>query len=537
MRRRSWILSALLAIACIPFTASVAPAAGTGADDVTVVAIIDSGFSPYHWDYLASKMPQATNSDPSDDLPLTQPPDTWLPGFPATSSFASFDALSLTLEETNAEADPSALHSADAAKWDAVQKSTSSALHYYWLPGTKVIGAMTFTDRVAATPLAPARGSIYGETDSHGMGTTSVSVGNLHGTCPECVLMFIEYATVAEGEAAIDWAMSQPWIDVISNSYGFHWPTSLGGNIRPQLYNNSNTALQKAASDRGQTVFFSAGNGFENGFTIPQSTYTTSQKGPDWIVTVGAISDDLGPDILFGLHGSYTGTGKPVDVASLGSLYPSAFEATTVSNKGEFGFSGTSNATPVVAGTYSRALYLARRDLAGVSKIQAAGVIATGGGFTCGAVRPTCELADGQLTAPELRTRLLHGAVHTPNGMIAGALGVGPSIPPIGEDEFLNEGHGSYLAREHSIDAEWLTEFSRVIGPIEGTANVLARPAGEKEWMIVDSWCRQLLWGPWSFGYYTGQPLPAFSPDWPIRSAILNACPLLPKPPAGPPLL
>jgi hypothetical protein len=535
MRRRSWILSALTTIACIPFVAPAAHAEATGADDVTVVAIIDSGFTPYHWDYLASKMPQATNSDPSDDLPLTQPPDTWIPGFPSTSSFASYQSLNLTLNETDPDADPGALDEADAAKWDSVQVSSPSSLHYYWFPGTKVIGAMTFAEETLTSP----KGAIHGPTTEHGTGTTSVAVGNIHGTCPECVLLFIQYGGVASGEAAIDWAMSQPWIDVISNSYGFHWPTSLRGTIRPQLYNNSNNALQKAASDRGQTVFFSAGNGIENGFTIPQSTYTTSQKGPDWIVTVGATSDDFGPEILFGLHGSYTGTGKPVDVAAIGNLYPSAFESTTVSGSGEFGFNGTSNATPVVAGIYSRALYLARRDLAGVSKTQSGGVVATGGGFTCAAVRPNCELADGELTAPELRTRLFRGAVHTPDGMIVGALGVGPAIPPIGEDEFLNEGHGTYIAREHLTagDAEWLAEFDRVIGPIEGRVAELARPDGEKEWMIVDSWCRQLIWGPWTNGYYTGQPLPAFSTDWPIRSAIEEACPLLPKPPAGPPLL
>jgi hypothetical protein len=522
----------LLAIGCLPLFAVPAPAAGSGGDDVTVVAIIDSAFTPYHWDFLASKMPQALNADPSDDLPLSQPPDTWLPGFPSPSSFASYQPLNLTLDETNPDADPTALDEADAATWDSVEVSSAGAQHYYWIPGTKVIGAMTFQ----AESLTSSKGEIHGPTTEHGTGTTSVAVGNIHGTCPECLLLFIEYSGSDSGEAAINWAMSQPWIDVISNSYGFHWPFALD-TFRPQIYNGSDTALQKAATDRGQTVFFSAGNGIENGFTIPQSTYTTSQKGPDWIVTVGATSDDFGPEPIFGLHGSYTGTGKPVDVAAIGSLYPSAYEATTVSNKGEFGFSGTSNATPVVAGIYARALYLARRDLYGASRIQSGNVIATGGGFTCGAVRPGCELGDGQLTAPELRTRLFHGAVHTPNGMIAGALGVGPAIPPIGEDEFLNEGHGTYVAREHSDDAEWLAEFDRVIGPIEGRTPVLSRPAGEKEWMTVDSWCRQHIWGPWSFGYYTGQPLPPVSPDWPMRSLILTACPVLQPPPPLHPLL
>jgi hypothetical protein len=116
-------------------------------------------------------------------------------------------------------------------------------------------------------------------------------------------------------------------------------------------------------------------------------------------------------------------------------------------------------------------------------------------------------------------------------------LGVGPSIPPIGEDEFINEGHGSYFGREHSIDAEWLAEFDRVLGPLEGRSAELARPDGETDWMVVDSWCRQHLWGSWTGGYYTGQPLPESTPDWPVRSLILAACPHLSPPPAGPPIL
>ena len=531
MLRSSRLFLLLFLVPILAVTRPAPAAIPTGADDVTVVAIIDSGISPYHWDFLADKMPQATNADPSDDLPLTQPPDTWLPGFPSPATFASYGALNLTLDATNPDADPAALDEADAATWATVQDSNPATQHYYWIPGTKIIGAMVFEgDGLLFSP-----GQIHGSTSEHGMGTASVSVGNIHGTCPECLLVFIEYGNSASGEAAISWAMQQPWIDVISNSYGFHWPTSLGGNIRPQIYNNSDVTLQRSASERGQTTFFSAGNGVENGFVIPQSTLLTSQKGPDWIVTVGAISSDLGPEPIFAEHASYTGTGKPVDIASLGELYPSSYEATTVSNQGDFGFGGTSNATPVIAGTYSRALYLARRNLAGVSRIQSGGVIAAGGGFICGAVRPACELGDGQLTAAELRTRLFEGAVHTPNGMTVG--GIGPSLPPIGEDEFLNEGHGSYFGREHSDDAEWLAEFDRLMGPLEGRAQTLTRPPGEKEWMTVDSWCRQHIWGSWPGGYYTGQPLPGPSASWPIRSAILTACPLLQPPPKSPPLI
>ena len=61
-----------------------------------------------------------------------------------------------------------------------------------------------------------------------------------------------------------------------------------------------------------------------------------------------------------------------------------------------------------------------------------------------------------------------------------------------------------------------------------GAAAPLARPASERDWMVVDSYCRQR----------TGAPGPAATsgrhdaaagrdPGWPLRSAIATACPQL----------
>jgi hypothetical protein len=468
-----------------------------GRGDATVVAVLDFGFVPYHWDFLASKMPQAIDDDPSNDLPLDDAPHTWLPGFPdPTRAFKSYNRLELTLDEDNPQTPVTSLDGADKKKWDRVKRSTKKKLHYYWMPRTKVIGALTFGEE-----------KIHGTPNSHGTGTTSVSVGNLHGTCPECLLLFIDGAN----ETAIEWAMDQPWIDAITNSYGF---STL---LRDRIYSGSDVEAQRAASHRGQTIFFSAGNGQDGAFVAPNTTSFSSQEGPDWIVTVGAVSP--------GNHASYTGHGKPADIAGIGGKYPAAYGSSSVGGTGSGGFGGTSNATPTIAGTYARALYLARRDLEGASKIQANGVIARGGGFVCGSVRPGCELADGVLTARELRTRLFHGAVHTPAGMTPGPLGIG-ELPPIGEDEFMNEGHGSYFARETGEQKDWLKEFERIIAPLEGRAKTLKRPKGEREWMIVDSYCRQALWGLWRHGYYVHRKtkLPGSDSDYPVRSAMEEAC-------------
>ena len=476
--------------------------------DATVLAVIDFGFSPYHWDFLASKMPQHQDRSPSNDLPLSKAPHTWLPGFPEPGkAFSSYKKLNLSLDGKNASTPLTVPYQKDKPKWDAIRKSDSKSINYYWMPGTKVIGAITF-----------GSGKIHAPSSAHGMGSTSVSTGNIHGTCPECLMFFVDLngATPTEGEAAIDWVMDQPWIDAVTNSYGYSTA------YRDRYYDGSSTGLQRRASDRGQTIFFSAGNGNDGSFVAPNSTMFSSQEGPDWIVTVGAVSPDD--------HASYTGAGKPADVAGIGLSYPAAYGATTVSGRGPNGFSGTSNATPTIAGTYLRALYLARVALPGQSRIQSGGVIARGPKYRCAAKRRKCELADGKLTAAELRTRLFHGAVHTPNGMTAGTLG--GHAPPIGEEEFLNEGHGSYFARETGKKSDWLKEFARVIDPLLGRAKTLVRPDGEREYMIVDSYCRQHVWGSWKGGYYIAgkTQLPGNDPMYPYRSAWASSCETLKRP-------
>ena len=240
-------------------------------------------------------------------------------------------------------------------------------------------------------------------------------------------------------------------------------------------------------------------------------------------MTVGAVAPET--------HASYSGHGKPADIAGIGSGYPASYGAATVSATGEGGFGGTSNATPTIAGTYGRALYMARRDLPGPSRIQKGGTIAVGGKFRCGRARADCELGDSKLTARELRKRLFHGAIHSEAGTTVSSLGLG-HIPPIGEEKFLNEGHGSYYARETGDVKEWLEEFDRIMGPMEGRTKTLKRPEGEKEWFIVDSYCRQHLWGIWRHGYYLQgkTQLPGPDENYPLRSAWEESCEYLAPP-------
>ena len=179
---------------------------------------------------------------------------------------------------------------------------------------------------------------------------------------------------------------------------------------------------------------------------------------------------------------------------------------------------------PTLAGTFGRALYQARRLLPGPSRTQQGGVIGRGNKpIACGKARPRCELGDGVLTAAELRDRLFLGAVHR-NGDVAVG-GLLPLPKPSAEVEYADVGHGGYAARVERNDAIWMAEVERIVGPLIGRAPALARPAGERDWMVVDSYCRQQLWGAWTGGYYTpGVTLPAPDPAWPLRTALESAC-------------
>jgi Subtilase family len=500
-----------IALLVFPLTATTGANAGQRAksrgikvnkeiQDATVVAVLDFTFSPYHWDFDAGRMPQHRDRSVGNDIPLRTAPHKWLPGFPNPKTFQSYNPINLSLDPGNGTASPAALQAKDQKKWDKVKQSTSDKVHFYWLPGTKVIGAIEFGDQ-----------KIVGGTNEHGTGVASVSAGNIHGTCPECLLVFVDINAAESAEEAMEWVTAQPWIDAVSNSYGH-------GSPAPKIYTGRTVGNQRKASDRGQTIFFSAGNGFENAFTVTNPTYMSSQKGPDWLVTVGAVSP--------GDHGSYVGHGKPADVASLGSGYPSAYNSPTVSGEGNF--SGTSNASPTVMGIYARALYEARKALPGPSRMQANGIVANGSRFNCGAARDNCELSDGKLTADELRTRFFHGAVHTTGGT-TDPIGFA-NAPAIGEEEFLSEGHGSYFGLETKQWSDYMKEFARIIDPILGRAKTLDRPDGERAWMIVDSFCRQHLWGAWRGGYYVEgkTDLPGPDPAYPLRSSLESGCPLLP---------
>ena len=508
-RRTLALLVVAAAVAgAVPAAAQDAPSSVAPGDDAVVVAVIDGSFSPYHVDFRADGMPQQLDDDPANDLPLDRPAHEWLDGFPDPSTFASFGSLPITLSDDPA-ANVNTLAAQDEAVWDSFPQSTSDAVHVRWIPGTKAIAAVDFN------------GAWRANNGAHGNGTSSVSVGDLYGSCPECLWVPVTYGG-DDREAALEWAMSQPWIDVITNSYGFSQVE------RERLYSGSDVEAQRDATVRGQAIFFSSGNGVSNTFTVPNTTYFSSQEGPDWIITVGGVAPGAG-------NAAYTGSGKPADVAAPGGGYRSAYSSgdQTIDGRGNFG--GTSNATPVAAGIYARALWLARQQLDGPSRSQDGGAVAVGSPVACGTAQSECALADGVLTGRELRETFLRSSDPALRQPSPGGFATAPATTA--EYSYASAGHGFYLGRLNG-DQRWLDEVGRIADALGGDTATPVVADDLRDWLVVDSWCRQQLWGTWGEGYWTeGQPLPGADPAFPLRTAIASSCdrlfpPVAPTPPA-----
>lgn len=493
--RRVACLFVLIFGGCLsPGSSTPVPTEGTRTSaDAVVVAVVDSRITPYHLDWRASMMPQHRDDDPANDIPLEASPDQWLHGFPLPSSFASYSMMNITLpDDPAADVDP--LIDRDRDQWKSLRTSTVDEIHYYVIPGTKIVGFLDFDAKRPADQL-PVR-----DAAGHGSRASSVAVGNIYGACPECLLVFVNSDYT---DAPLAWALAQPWIDVVTTSLVL-------GNPPGGPYEGANLGIQYEASERGQTLFVAAGNGVDGMYGAPTWTHENAMAGPDWVVTVGAVEPET--------NSSYSGAGKPVDVAMIGLEYPSQGPG-NISSAGTMG--GTSVATPVIAGIYARALQDVRLLLAGESRIQEDGVIAVGSPTLCLEGEVSCMLEDGRLTSRELRDALFGAAVPT-TGVAATT-----ALPPVDfsteEERLMSQGYGIFTGRYHG-EGTLVAEVERIVAIIQGKGSEV-RPVGERDWMIVDSYCRQQRWGHWSDGAYEeGTRLPQPSPLWPIRSALVARC-------------
>ncbi|QZY28977.1 S8 family serine peptidase [Nocardioides coralli] len=331
---------------------------------VTVVGVADSGINPYHLEFSAQTYPDPDVLALTNDF--TRHPSEYIPGYPADA-----EALPITLGQGYFPA-------ADRPIWNG--NETVKPGKMYWIPGTKIIGAVDAGGSTGVTSGDDAHPIL--DDNGHGSGSASVSTGNRYGYCPTCLLVVVEALdeTVVAG---------LPWVDISSNSFGY-----IGG--LPIGLVTGGSKETKAAAERGQTTLFAAGNGVGNAFDVPISTYGSDQTGPDWNITVGALRRDNQRAIV--------GDGIPVHLSAWGDgNLPSACRTGTV---GQCAFGGTSAATPYTAGVFGTVLTEVRQALGDGQSGQKPGqVVATG--------LPLDEsvyLADGELTRAELREVVLKTA-------------------------------------------------------------------------------------------------------------------------------
>lgn len=352
----------------------VAPSTGRavdGSDAQVVVALVDQGINPYS---LAFR----------DDSPLAQQhPSTYIPGYPEDAL-----RLDLTLDAPSLE---SAL-AADAEKWNNVVGG-----FLYWIPGTKIVGAISKglggKDCRGYPGIPPAGGQLNSrgtcpertifDDGGHGTMTASRAAAVTHSLAPTARIVEVE----GLGANSVKWIADQPWIDVQSNSWGTLLPVDRG-----------TSATLKRAAQR-QMVMAASGNGLGFSGVAPQPTQT------DPLGAVGVV--------LVGGHdnGNVTAwSGAPAHVVA--DAY-GGFAASNIDNdlprENPYACC-TSAAAPYAAGGAAAILLEARTILGDPLTGVREGVAAQG---PAGLV-PGGPLADGVFTLAEWRDVLLHTAQARP---------------------------------------------------------------------------------------------------------------------------
>lgn len=425
----------------VPVGAAAASRTGLGAASWVVIAVVDSGINAYHEEFRDSR--------------FTVAPSTYIQGYPA-------DARRLDLTLTSGSY--ATATKADESAWKGVK-----ARALYWIPGTRIVGASSFSAQADAHRIL--------DDDGHGTATASIAAGKALGACANCLLVALEGLTEggsgSEPQDALAWAMAQPWIDIVTNSWTVCLATCTADTgLYPPGVSGNVASLTKSAVESGKTVLFAAGNGVLNAFDAPTTTYENALAGPDWVVTVGAADSTSGATVV--------GTGRPFDITSYGLNWRGASGSSTT---GVQSFSGTSAATPLAAGVFGYALQAARSSLGDVQEgPHARAVLATG---TPPPGTPTsAALGDGTLTRRELESAVYHTAL--------AASGQGPLFPaslPSSPASAAYAGWGLVNAAS-AQDA---------LAVLSGQKPMPARPDAE-QWAAQDSAVRRAIWGAWDPG-------------------------------------
>lgn len=380
-------LLAMLLLAALAVTAPASAQADPEPQPTGVVALVDTGINPYHRVFR-------------DDSPLAHKhPSTYIRGYPADAVALplTFDAPDYT-QAVRADCD---------AVWSKVEPGK-----LYWFPGTKIIGAISFSPRQSvncATTRVPTGATIL-DYNGHGTMVASRAASTEYGSCKDCRVVATQFPTSipllnpgsSTGPAidAITWAANNAsWIDAQSNSWGPFvpgWdPTGQAGLL------TANPALVRAVEEvsRKHLAFWASGNGaaFRLGL-VGHPTAATAHFTPSAVMVGGHDS---------GYVNTWPGFSPHVVSDSCDSL---AAKHNHLTESGERVGGGTSAATPFAAGGAAQTLLAARRILGDVDTGVSDGVVARGEPGTVA----TGPLADGELTVEEWKAVVYKTATPRP---------------------------------------------------------------------------------------------------------------------------
>lgn len=336
---------------------------------LAIIGISDSGINPYHSEFSAESYPDPRVLELTQNF--TRHPCEYISDYPCSSI-----ALPITLNGEYYPEQDMDLFFFDGSS--AVPMAQPGMLH--WIPGTKIIGALTF-DGYDAAP-----SDLILDNNGHGTGSASVSTGNRYGYCPSCLIYSID-------ELRDEEVYGLPFAEITSHSHGYVGSAPLGVLFLDPI---SDAPPSKEAAERGVTILFSAGNGVGNAFAVTNNTYGSDQTGPSWTINVGALRRDT--------SGAIIGEGTPAQISSWGDGFlPSACRTGLY---GTCAFGGTSAASPYTAGVFGWVLREVRAALGDYRTGTRPGqVIAEGR-----AIANSPYLADGKLTRRELRAAVLKTA-------------------------------------------------------------------------------------------------------------------------------
>lgn len=357
-----------------------------GADVDAVVGVFDTGINPYHHTFR------------DDSARAQQHPSSYLPNYPEDA-----EALQLTLDAPDYQ---TAVNADCERVWKQVKPGK-----LYWFPGTKIVGAISFQTEIGdiACDGKTVVNTRILDTNGHGTMTASRATSREYGACRDCLVVSAQWSAVlgarTEAMDALRWLASNThWIDVQSHSWGPIvpiWDAANAGDAAGLGLAGADPEFDRVVEMASQRnlAFWASGNG------------TAFRAGVLGHPTL--LSPHLTPSaISVGGHDSGYFTTWPGFAAHVVSDACASWAAPMDDMEGSEDSigSGTSAATPFVAGGAAKVLKEARRIL-GDGRIGVHhGAVARGpAGLT-----PSGPLADGVFTLAEWREVLFKSATARP---------------------------------------------------------------------------------------------------------------------------